>query len=85
METINNIPQLIQFIETHHLNSAQICHILHKGYMLFGDEEKTPQELIEELKDWDLKYGKTPGEKPLFLDSDFKSIMQYFIKWEPTK
>ena len=73
MEIIHNIPQLINFIETNHLSSTQICHILQKGYMLFADEEKTPQVLIKELTHHWEKYGNSV-ERQLFLNLDIDVI-----------
>ncbi len=73
METIHTIPELLELIERRGLTSTQICHILQKGFMLFADEEKSPQVLIKELNHHWEKYGNR-GERPLFLNLDLDVI-----------
>lgn len=58
--------QLIQIMETENLNSKQICEILEKSLILFADETKPPEVLIQEFKQyWQRFKGK--GERALFL------------------
>lgn len=69
MKNIFNHPdQVIQFMENNDLTSQQICQIIFEGYQVIADEEKTPQVLIQEFRNYVLRYGNTPGEKPLFLN-----------------
>lgn len=69
MENIFHHPdQVIQFMENNNLTSQQICQIILEGYHIIADEEKTPQVLIQEFKDYVKEYSNRPGEKPLFLN-----------------
>lgn len=69
METIYNIPQLIELIERKNLNSKQICRVLSEGFKIYADEDQDVETLIQRLKDYDFKY-KNNIEKPLFLDAE---------------
>lgn len=61
--------QLIEIMETEKLNSKQICEILEKALILFADETKPPEVLIQEFKDYWQRYNGT-GERALFLGLD---------------
>ncbi|MCC4230032.1 hypothetical protein [Zunongwangia profunda] len=57
---------LIQFFETEKLTSNEISQILEKGLMLFADESKPPEVLIQEFKEYWERWKHT-RERPLFL------------------
>lgn len=61
--------ELIQLMETENLNSKQICEILQTALILFADETKPPEILIQEFKEYWERY-KGNVEKPLFLGLD---------------
>ena len=64
---ITDFESFIDFIETNNLNSTEICQLYEKVFKLFADKEKTPQALIEGLKEYWIKYSDSK-EKPIFLD-----------------
>jgi len=64
---IADFESFIDFIETNNLNSSEICQLYEKAFKLFADNEKAPKVLIEELKEYWIKYSDSK-EKPLFLN-----------------
>lgn len=65
--------ELIQLMETQNLNSTQICEILYKALILFADETKPPEVLIQEFKEYWERFKHTK-ERPLFLGLDLNVI-----------
>lgn len=64
---ITNYDQLLAFIMENKLNSKQISKLLMESLQILADENKTPAELIKEIKDFIMKYRNRQGEKPIFL------------------
>ena len=81
METIYNIPQLLDLIERKNLNSKQICRILSEGFKIYADEDQDREALIQELKDYHFKYSNSI-DKPLFLECDVD--IDSYLKEEET-
>ena len=65
---IDSYGKLLSFIKENDLTSREICQIIKKTIAVFGNEDKSPGELKEELEQFLLKYEKY-DEKPLFLDN----------------
>ncbi|WZL89763.1 hypothetical protein VS868_03225 [Salinimicrobium sp. 3283s] len=61
--------ELIQFMETEKLNSKEICHILKEAFILFADETKPPEILIQEFKEYWEQFKNTK-ERGIFLGLD---------------
>ncbi|MGM0934033.1 MAG: hypothetical protein ACQEWD_11370 [Bacteroidota bacterium] len=66
METIYNIPQLIDLIERKNLNSKQICKILSEGFRIYADQDQDRESLLTGLKEYWRDYSNSI-DKPLFL------------------
>ncbi|MGO3812982.1 hypothetical protein [Mesonia sp.] len=64
---ITSVEQFILFMEKEKLNSKQICNLLEKIFILYGDEKKAPDKLIKEFKEYYQRFSNIK-EKPLFLD-----------------
>ena len=61
--------ELIGLMETQNLNSKQIYEILKKTLILFADETKPPEILIQEFREYWERFKHT-RERPLFLGLD---------------
>ncbi|TBW28282.1 hypothetical protein [Gramella sp. KN1008] len=58
--------ELIQFMKAQNLNSKQICEVLQRALILFADETKPPEVLIQEFREY-WEHFKHTNERPLFL------------------
>lgn len=67
--------ELIHLMETENLNSKQICEILQRALILFADETKPPEVLIQEFREYWERFKHTK-ERPLFLGLDLNIIEQ---------
>lgn len=65
--------ELIQLMEAEKMNSKEICEILYKALILFADETKPPEVLIQEFKKYWERFKHTK-ERPLFLGLDLNVI-----------
>lgn len=61
--------ELIQFMEAEKLNSKEICQLLEKTLILFADETKPPDVLIQEFKEYWERFKDTK-ERGIFLGLD---------------
>ncbi len=65
---IATFEQLIEFIESNELTSAQICTLAAGVLKVYGYPKENRQTLIKSLKKWWSKYGHpNKTERPIFI------------------